>query len=231
MRYALYFTLPPGSPLDRFGSTAVGYDAATGEDLPFSVCPAIGPKRTREATAEPRRYGFHATLKAPMRLRDGLGEDDLVAAVEAFAATRPPVAVGRLRPRAIGRFLALVPEMSSPDLLLFAAECVAAFDHFRAPLAPTDRARRIASGLSERQTALLDRWGYPYVFECFRFHMTLTGPLADEGERATWLAALQDAFAGLSGEAVTIDAVSLLRQDSPDARFGLLARVPLQGQA
>ena len=33
------------------------------------------------------------------------------------------------------------------------------------------------SGLTDRQEALLTQWGYPYVMEEFRFHITLTGAL------------------------------------------------------
>ena len=38
-------------------------------------------------------------------------------------------------------------------------------------------------GLSERQIELLDAYGYPYVFEEFRFHMTLTDRLDDADAR------------------------------------------------
>lgn len=231
MRHALYFTPPPGSALDRFGAAAIGYDAATGEDVRPLALPGIDPARLHALTADPRRYGFHATLKAPFRLEEGREAAGLAAALKAFAAATPPVAIGRLVPRALGRFIALVPAESSTGLQLLAAECVAAFEAFRAPMSPDERAKRLAAPLSARHLALLDRWGYPYVFEAFRFHMTLTGAIPDEAERAAMLAALRQAHAPLADEPVTIDAVSLLRQDAPDARFRLVARVPLRGDA
>ena len=45
--------------------------------------------------------------------------------------------------------------------------------------------------VTERQASNLDRWGYPYVFDDFRFHMTLTGPLTadDRGRALAWLKA------------------------------------------
>jgi putative phosphonate metabolism protein len=230
MRYALYYTPPPGSALDRFGAAAIGYDAATGEDVAPLALDGIDPARLREATADPRTYGFHATLKAPFRLRSGRTAEELAAALEAFAATTPPVALGRLVPAALGRFLALVPAEPSTALQLLAAECVAAFDGFRAPLTPEDRAKRLKSPLGPRRTALLDRWGYPHVFEAFRFHMTLTGQLADADERARWLAAVEQAFAPLAAETVTLDAVSLLAQEGPGSRFRLLRRFSLTGE-
>jgi putative phosphonate metabolism protein len=229
MRYALYYTPVPGSLLDGFGNAAIGYNSATSKDVPRLVLPGVDPERARAITAEPRRYGFHATLKAPMRLHEGRTEEELVSALEAFAASGAPVEIGRLEVQALGRFLALVPENPPAELALLAAECVAAFDRFRAPLAPDDRARRLAAGLSGRQIALLDRWGYPHVFERFRFHMTLTGALPDERERRAWLEGLRAAHAGCAGEVVTLDAISLLRQSEPDGRFRLIKRLPLHG--
>ena len=38
-----------------------------------------------EITAEPRLYGFHGTLKAPIVLADGVSERDLLEAVGNFA--------------------------------------------------------------------------------------------------------------------------------------------------
>ena len=34
-RYAIYYAPAPGSDLDRFGAELLGYDAFSGEDLPF----------------------------------------------------------------------------------------------------------------------------------------------------------------------------------------------------
>jgi putative phosphonate metabolism protein len=229
MRYALYFTPAPGSPLNGFGNAAIGYDAATGKDVPQLVWRGLDPERVTAVTAEPRRYGFHATLKAPMRLNEGRTEAEVVCALDTFAATAGAVTIGRLEVRTMGPFLALVPENPPAELPLLAAECVAAFDSFRAPLAPADRARRLAAGLSARQIALLDRWGYPHVFEHFRFHMTLTGTLPDESERMAWLERLRAAYAECAGEIVILDAISLLRQSEPDGRFRLIERLPLRG--
>ena len=56
-----------------------------------------------------------------------------------------------------------------------AAQVVTHFDPFRAPASDAELARRRASGLSPNQEAMLTRWGYPYVMQDFRFHVTLTG--------------------------------------------------------
>ncbi|HEV2560210.1 MAG TPA: DUF1045 domain-containing protein [Microvirga sp.] len=225
-RYCLYFTPPQGSALDRFGSGVIGYDAYSGEAVAPVPLPGANPALRDAVMQDPRRYGFHATLKAPFRLREELTRDRLLEEVSAYAARTPPVAVGSLAVRAIGRFLALVPAAPNRQLDLWAAEIVAAFDPCRAPMSGEERARRLSKPLSPRQTALLDRWGYPYVFEEFRFHMTLTGSLTpDRQER--WLPALQHLARDL--EPVTIDALTVLEQANPASRFRAVERVPLSG--
>ena len=150
------------------------------QDLPFPDGVAQSVPDWRELTRDPRKYGFHATLKAPMALAIGKTEAGLLAACETFAGT--PRAIPVIRPvvDAISGFIAVVPAEPSAELERLAADCVREFDSFRAPLTPEDRARRNPSALTPRQCDYLDRWGYPYVMEEFRFHMTLTGRLDAE---------------------------------------------------
>ncbi|WP_046866431.1 DUF1045 domain-containing protein [Microvirga massiliensis] len=224
IRYALYFTPPPGHPLSEFGSALLGYDCNTGELRPQPALPGIDTEEQHRFTEDPRRYGFHATLKAPFRLPEGSSEVALRRDLTAFASQTPPVELGALVPVLLGRFVALVPAVPSTALALFAAECVAAFEAHRAPLTEAERARRDPDAMPRRQAALLDRWGYPYVFEEFRFHMTLTGALREE-RRALWLERLAQLCDGLP--LVMIDAISLLRQDGPDRRFRVIERAAL----
>lgn len=219
-RYALYWLPAPGSRLEAFGRAVLGYDTVSGEP----VAPPDDLPGLAAVTAGARLYGFHATLKAPLRLADGTDEAALVAAARDLAAAHPPVAVGPLAVAALGPFLALVPEAPPAALGLLAAECVAALDPFRAALTEAERARRRPDRLDPRGRALLDRWGYPYVFEAFRFHMTLTDALP-EAEREPWLSRLSEAYAATAPEPVTIDAVCLLVQDGAGP-FRLLARLP-----
>lgn len=216
IRYALYFTPPPGSALAGFGDAVLGDGRLFESEARNAALAAV--------TAEPRLYGFHATLKAPMRLTEGATEADLLRATEALVAHRGPVPIGRLRVTAIGGFIALVPDAPAPSLDLFAAECVASLDPLRAPLSGAERAKRRPETLPARERALLDRWGYPHVFETFRFHMTLTGRLAPDAQ-ADWLADLTRAYD--STPTLTLDAVTLLRQDGA-APFRIVRRIPLQ---
>lgn len=219
-RYALYWLPAPGSRLEAFGRSVLGHDSVSGRPVPHPV----GLEALAAVTAGARIYGFHATLKAPLRLAPGLAEADLIAAARDLAAAHPPVAVGNLVVAALGPFLALVPEAPPPELGLLAAECVAALDRYRAPLTAGERAKRRPDRLGPRGRALLDRWGYPYVFEAFRFHMTLTDALPDP-DRDAWYERLAAAYAASGPEPLRIESVCLLTQDG-SGPFRLLARLP-----
>lgn len=171
-RYAIYYAAEPGSALNGFGAALTGYDAYTGEDLPF---PDGLPPDWRDLTQTPGNYGFHATLKAPMALAAGRAESQIIAACELFADAARPVPLIRPVIASIGGFAAVVADKPSEELQELAAEAVRAFDFFRAPLTEADRARRNPGKLTPRQREYLERWGYPYVMDEFRFHMTLTG--------------------------------------------------------
>ena len=84
----------------------------------------------------------------------------------------------------LGSFLALTPTMPEAELSAFAGLCVRAFEPFRAPLSDTDIERRRKSGLTPKQDGYLTGWGYPYIFDEFRFHMTLSNKLEDEAQAA-----------------------------------------------
>jgi putative phosphonate metabolism protein len=216
VRYAVFFVPPADSALYRFGATALGYDSYSGRELPTWELPAA---EWQQITAEPRRYGFHATLKAPFRLHGDASEQDLIAAFEQFAAACAPPPSFPVSIALLDDFAALVPTIAIPLVNALAERCVRDFDRFRNPLTETERNRRLAQPLTARQIAHLDRWGYPYVFEDFRFHMTLTGRLPAPRAPEV-LAFLRDAqqTAHVPAE-VTVETIALLRQDGPDARF------------
>lgn len=227
-RYALYLAPPPDSFLWSFGSRVIGYDAASGADLAAPDLSGFDAETWRALTAEPRRYGFHGTLKAPFRLAEGLGEPDVIAAVEAFARGHHAFELAGLEVAALGSFVALVPARPLPALHAIADEAVAELDRLRAPLTPAEIARRRPDGLSGRQRDQLERYGYPYVFEDFRFHMTLTGPLGED-LRPHALNALGDAYAVASAHLpVAIGDVCIFRQAEAGGRFRILHRAPLR---
>ncbi|MBS0247385.1 MAG: DUF1045 domain-containing protein [Proteobacteria bacterium] len=226
-RYAIYYVPAAERALYRFGAAAIGYDAYHGADCPYldGVDVAAWPVLVRE----PRVYGFHATMKPPMRLKDGFNEDDLIGAFASFAAQQAPVAAGRLVVREIGSFIALVPEAPCEPLNKLAGDCVRAFDRFRAAMTEQELSRRLTPGLSDRHIEHLYRWGYPYVFDDFRFHMTLTGSLPVQ-KRTSALKFLCAKFDQMP-DAATLDVDRLVVSRQPDsgAPFQVLHAAPLSG--
>jgi putative phosphonate metabolism protein len=226
-RYAIYYAAAPDTDLDRFGARLLGYDAFSGKDLPFPDDVLQMAPDWRELTREPRKYGFHATLKAPLSLAPGKTETEFLAACEAFANTPRPVPVIPPVVDSISGFIALVPAGPSTELERLAADCTSEFDSFRAPLTPEDRTRRNPSALTERQCGHLDRWGYPYVMEDFRFHMTLTGRLHAE-RREPVLRMLRNSFSAIGTKTLAVDRIALFRQDKADSRFRIVSHWKLR---
>lgn len=229
-RLAVYYLPPPGA-LARFGADWLGWDARAG------MAPVGRDRGAGHAalTATPRRYGFHATLKAPFRLAGGATQAEALAGAqaEALAGLRglcaglaPVVLPQGLALRAEHGFLALMPPQPVAALDALAAEIVRGMDRFRAPLTAPERARRHPETLNPRQREQLDRWGYPWIFDDFRFHMTLTGPLADP---APVMRALAPLLPPDLGAPLTIRQVALMGEDG-EGRFHLIAEAPLAGQ-
>jgi putative phosphonate metabolism protein len=221
-RYAIYYVPERDSALYRFGAAWLGFDIYSCDEL-ASPDAATNVTDWAEITRDPRVYGFHATLKAPFSLAEGATEADLIQAGRAFAAVPRPIP--RIAPvlDQIDRFIAVIPSSRSTELEQLAADCVRAFDSFRAPLTEADRARRNPAALSPRQRDYFDRWGYPYVMDEFRFHMTLTGSL-DQPRRDAVAELLRPRFTALGLDAIAIDRFAILRQDSVHQRFRAIAQ-------
>lgn len=220
-RYAIYFAAGRDSALTRFGAELLGYDAYTGDEVPFPQDAMLVAPDWRDVTADPRKYGFHGTLKAPMALAPDRTEAELIAGCAAFAGSARPIPVIRPVVDSISGFIAVIPAEPVGALQELAAECVREFDSFRPDLTAEDRARRKPDKLSERQRDYLDRWGYPYVMEEFRFHMTLTGRL-DAERRGPILEMLRARFAALQLDALAIDRIALFQQDDAKTRFRIV---------
>ena len=228
VRYAAYFAPEPGSALQRFGERWLGRAAASGRPLAPPAVPGLTAARQAEITADARLYGFHGTLKPPFVLAAERTPAGFAAAAEAFAAGCRGFLAPPLRLASIGGFLALVPAERSAALEALAADAVRALDPFRAPPEAAELARRRAAGLTARQEALLAAWGYPYVMEEFRFHLTLTCRLA-EPERT----AVAQGIGELLDEAILapmpVRSIALFRQAGRGRPFRLVRRLPLGG--
>lgn len=226
MRYAIYFTPAQTDPLTRIAANWLGRDPFTGVTSP---APAVGDLTQAEVafhTAAARRYGFHATLKAPFRLVEGESEATLRKAMENYAADMAPVIIPRLVIKQLDGFFALVPGEKLPGLNSLADEVVVAFDRFRAPLSETEIERRNPDALSPAEFRNLCQWGYPYVFEAFRFHMTLSGRAA-EAEAPRIRAAIEAFFAPVLDKPVTIGGLALFVEPEAGAPFTVQSYHPL----
>lgn len=225
-RFAIYYAPAVTDLLWERAAVWLGRDPATGESYDGAVA-GLERARLLNLTQSAGRYGFHATLKPPMALAPGQTEQGLRAAMQKTAAELEPVALGKLRIASLDGFLALMPEMDSNEQLQdLAAKVVEAFEPFRAPLKPRDRAERAARGLTPRQEELLDAYGYPYVFDEFRFHMTLTDRLS-EADHHEVMQAAQTWFGPVLDAPVTLDRLTLFHEKENKLPFNRIAEFGL----
>lgn len=221
-RYAIYY-LPDDRALASFGAAWLGWDVEHGRDVA-----GLSVEQRAAMVAKARVYGFHATLKPPFRLVEGATADALQGPLTQFAAARAPVALGGLCLTRLGGFLALVPVAEVLGITELAFDVVKTFDRFRRPADAAELSRRRASGLSARQDALLMQWGYPYVADEFRFHLTLTDPL----DTARLMKATEAVKTHLPKIARPFEIASIaLVGERTDGRFQMIQRYALQGKA
>jgi hypothetical protein len=229
-RYALYLTPPPDSDLWRFGCDVIGRDALTGASWEGFSLEGYPPHSWRSMTSDPRRYGFHATLKAPFPLRLDLEVADLLDCVGEFARKQSPFDAGELSVGLIKAghgiaFVALKPEGALRELRSFEANIVRSFDRLRAPFVDSRREYRGSERLTPRQAYYLHAWGYPYVLDEFDPHFTLTNAIPD----ADRVARLLEWEFGLrvASRKLHIDALTLFEQSDRLGEFTILRRFPL----
>ncbi|SCB37235.1 DUF1045 domain-containing protein [Rhizobium hainanense] len=227
MRYALYFTPPKDDPLTSLAARWLGRDAFSGEIFSDKAMAPL-PEGHAELTADPRRYGFHATLKAPFELAASVTERDLLDVATEFAAQTKAFTIPELVLGQLGHFFALVPGTLYPPLQDFASRVVKTFEPFRAPLSDHDIVRRKPEGLTEPQRANLLRWGYPYVNDEFRFHMTLTGRVPTE-RQPELQNILRERFAEHTGKPLDISGLAIFVEDERGTPFTVRSWLPLAG--
>ena len=211
-RYAIYYAPEPATALAEFGQRWLD---------------ELGPANCPDAVAAPRRYGFHATLKAPFRLAADRDAGQLETGMAEFARRKMPFSAPALLLAELDGFLALRPAASTRMLGALAEDCLRSFDHFRAP-ATADELRQRGVGLDLRQAELLACWGYPYVLDQYRFHLTLTGRL-DDDTRGRLRALLEPLTAIVADQPLAVESICLFVQPTADEAFRLRRRFPLGG--
>lgn len=230
LRYALYFTPPQDHPLSRAAQHWLGSNPFKGELCSQLAVPGFPPEELHDLTADPRRYGFHGTLKAPFELSAGRTETQLLQALDEFSAECEAFEIPEMMLGQLGPFFALVPSGECAELQMLADETVRRFEPFRAPLSDADIARRKPEELTESGRRNLETWGYPYVFDDFRFHMTLTGKVPAE-RRPAMREALEERFGAFIGQPLLIDTVALFIEPQHGAPFAVHSLLPLGGRS
>jgi len=205
--------------LFQIGSDWLGWNSITGQETTLSA-------DHRRITDRPRKYGFHATVKPPFSLASNSTQGDLQDAFQTFCASVSPATGSTLKISRLGRFLAMTQDVQSNEVTELAASTVSHFDKFRAPLSDQDIAKRHQRRLTPEQDALMLRWGYPYVMQEFKFHMTLTGPLQNDEIDAIEHDA-NTRFREFLGQPLKIASLALLGEDSESGRFHVVDKLSL----
>lgn len=222
-RYAIYYLPEPG-PLAAFGATWLGWDVLDG-------CARAHPEVAVDVarlTDTPRKYGFHGTVKPPFYLAEGTTAQGLHRAMHDLAETAAPVTLDGLALSTLGKFLALKPIGDQSALGALATRVVQDLDRFRAPPSAAELERRRAKPLSPAQDANLAAWGYPYVLDDFRFHMTLSGSIQDDADRQAALDTIAAQITPHLPRPFHVTSLCLVGSDAQD-RFRLIHRYPLLG--
>ena len=219
-RYAIYYCPEADAPLTLAAATFLGRDAFDRPVGPRAPLSGLEGVDLDGLTADPRGYGFHATLKAPFELAADRSQDELVQALETFCQAKVPF-TAPIEVSDIGPFIAFRLAAACDEMDQLHRACVTEFEPFRAPLSDADLERRRRARLSPQQDLWLQEFGYPYIFEDFRFHMTLTSSIKDEALRAKVVRALSDRFAPFEGNH-RFETLALFKQETRQDPFNVV---------
>ncbi|WP_412550708.1 DUF1045 domain-containing protein [Shimia sp. MIT910701] len=223
-RYGVYYTPHPGALAD-FGKSWLGWDLVSGQTVAHPEMDGL-PRPVADITATPRKYGLHGTIKPPFFLAEGADAGELARRFEALCTTLAPVTLGGLVLARLGGFIALKVDGDQTPLANLAGAVVRELDDFRAPPTEAELARRRKAKLSAKQEELLAQWGYPYVMEEFRFHITLSGRLGSDVEAT--MDALAPHITPLLPRPFEVDSLTLVGEDIT-GKFHEIHRQTLSG--
>ncbi|HEV7306914.1 DUF1045 domain-containing protein [Ensifer sp.] len=226
MRYAICFTPPMADPLSATAASWLGRNVYSGEPAELPSVAGLSTADIAYHTAVPRRFGFHAVMMSPFRLHSERTEAQLLKALMHFAGAQTPFEVDRLEVARIGRSWGLVPQVPSAAMHLLAANVVQEFDAFRAPLSEDEIERSDPDRLTAPQFSNLYRWGDPHVMDEYRFHMMLTGPLANDALRQVE-APLRELFDPCLARPISIGSLALFVEQETGAPMRVHSQHPL----
>ncbi|MFT6558920.1 DUF1045 domain-containing protein [Sneathiella sp.] len=225
-RYAIYYAPKFDTPLSEFGNSWLGRDPFTGLMIPRPQIPELSFQQIQDLTRAPTHYGFHGTLKPPFFVKPDVDQRHLEEALMGLAEQLSAVEVGPLTLKIIGDFMALCPTGDLTALNVLAASCVKELDNFRLPLSQEELEYRRRKTLSDRQEENLLSWGYPYILDDFRFHLTLTDIL-DESEKEPLVEILERETEDLRRPPFILDQLCLFGDPGNGSPFRLIRRFSL----
>ncbi|MDR1656170.1 MAG: DUF1045 domain-containing protein [Deltaproteobacteria bacterium] len=214
-RYAVYYVPKKDSLLYSLGRDTLGY--CIYEGLKYS---SPNPVQVKAA-----KYGFHGTIVAPFRTN--LSAQVLAGTLSWAALRLSPVNLTGLKAMALPNgFPALALVDPNPELSKIESSLVRLLTPLRLPLNLIEIQSR--GQLPPKQLEYALQWGYPWVFEYFRFHLTL-GDVEDQPMLSERVCRLSKVFTPelLAGE--VLDQLSLCVQPSPHDSFKVLATFGLDG--
>ncbi|MGY0193955.1 DUF1045 domain-containing protein [Leptothrix sp. BB-4] len=231
-RYAVYYAPPEDHPLWEAGCSWLGRDPRAGRPLHHA------PPWGRSAW----RYGWHATLRPPIRLAPRIRTETLLRLLAEIAQRHAPFELPPLHVAGLADFIALRPSLSGrPEpagegphgrlarLQALADDALISLDDLRAEPDVVDLARRGADArLDDEQRTLLQRWGYPHVLHRWRFHMTLTDGL-EPAERAVRIAKASAHFEPALSRPAPVRDLCLYVEPAAGAPMQLIERFALTG--
>ncbi len=224
-RYAIYYAPEPSTPLAQFGHAWLSHTNGAANAAKITTS-RLDPARISALTESSRRYGLHGTLKPPFELNPVSTLDALIAAAKVFARSVAPVEIPPLELAVIGKFIALTPTSQSAALEKLSAACVRAFEAFRMPLSEQQVSSYKHNKLTVHQEQMLENWGYPYVMEEFRFHISMTDRIDDDNEREAVMENLQTLAAPILGHPIKITDITIFSQAARDEPMTEIARIP-----
>lgn len=227
-RFAIYYSPEAHTPLWELGTGWIGRDALLDAPVAPRHKVAVSELERQALTYTPAHYGLHATLKAPFELNPGTSYEELGAGLSSFAAQYRRFEMPPLTLKNMDDFVALVPEKPSDRLNSLAHACVEEFDQFRMPLSQQELSYRQGTPLTRQQHELLLQWGYPYVMEAFRFHITLTNrTYRNQCDKV--IDGLSEDVDKLNRSGVEFDGICLFYQADRRQPFTLLERFSFAG--
>ena len=179
-RVAIYFLPKKNSSLENFGKNLLGRDINKKKKISLTRRQKYFINRgftyfdeLKDYCEEPAKYGFHATLKAPFRLKRNVKTKNFYDVISHIAAQHSRFKIKGLKIVYSKKFTFIISRKPNKLLINLENDLVKHLDTFRAELNKTEIKKRIPDSLTFKQNKYLKEWGYPFVFDQFKFHMTL----------------------------------------------------------